>query len=1150
MRSLRVLIVEDNDDDAALLLRQLRKANYDVDYGRAESADEVVAALKNSSWDLILSDYGMRDFNGLDALELLHNTGLDIPFIIISGSIGEETAAALMRHGVSDYLMKDNLERLGPAIARELHEAENRREKAEAEVALVESEERLKLALSAAGMGAWEWDLSTDDMIWSPECSAIWGILVGGAKASDVRRLIVAEDQEMVNDRHRFAISSRSSVKIKYRFKRSDGVIVWLAESAKCQYKDGKPTRVVGTLRDITRDQQAEEALMEAEHRYRIIAETASDAVISTDSRGKILFANPSTETIFGYERNELIGKNVSTLMPSNSSHHHGNGMDEYMRTGQRRSDWSRTEGTGITKAGNEIAVQISLGEYKTDRQHVLTAFVRDITKQKESQDRLIESEKIFRALVEATTQYVWQLDRDGRNTDMPYWWHELTGQDMQESLNYGWLQYVHPEDRDQVQRAYENGINTISTVTVHLRVLTVNDGYRHFVARGVPIPDAEGSHAHWVCTLTDINDRMSAEFALRESEQRLRTILNTEPECVKVLSLKGEIIDINPAGLRFLEADSVAQVAGHTAESILLPEFVDGFNRAIHSVIGGNAVEMEYVITGLKGTPRRLGMQAVPLRNSEGEIDSILAVSRDMTEKRATEEALRESEARYRNLFENNPYPMWVYDVETLRFLAVNESAVNHYGYSRDEFRSMKITDIRPIDDQEEVLRMARENAKAENAHHTWRHMKKSGEVIHVEVTSHPLAFEGTQARLVLAHDISERKAAEDKLRASEEQLRQVQKLESIGTLAGGMAHDFNNMLTAINGYSDLILRKIGPDDPLRKNVNEIRKAGERSAELTRQLLAFSRRQIMQPQLLSLNDIIAETTGMMQRLIGKGIEIKTNLEPELANIEADPGQLSQVLVNLVINARDAMPEGGVINIETANVLLDAEYASRHIDVTPGDYAMLSVSDNGIGMDEATRKRVFEPFFTTKAVGQGTGLGLSTAYGIVKQSGGTIWVYSEPEVGTTFKIFMPRTTANVGPSFLESSQNDLQIGTESILLVEDEEAVRSLAKEILESCGYTVTEARDGAEAIERLKEHNGEFELMVTDIVMPGIGGRELARYVGEHFPDIKILCTSGYTDDAVIIHGLIDDELNFLQKPFTFSALSKKARLVLDSK
>lgn len=842
-----------------------------------------------------------------------------------------------------------------------------------------------------------------------------------------------------------------------------------------------------------------------------------------------------------------MLGQSVEMLIPDYFKHCSEIANDR-SNNDTHLPDLNRSEGIGVKKNGEKMAIQLSLGEYRSDTQHILTAFIRDITKQKETQDRIAESEKVFRALVEATTEYVFQLDETGTNTETPYWWYELTGQKIEDSVGFGWLEQVHPEDRDRIRAAYRQSIRTTATATEHLRLKTLNNDYRHFLARGVPIAGDQGK-ARWVCTLTDIDDRMTAEFALRDSEQRMRTILNAEPECVKVLSLKGDIVEINPAGMGFFEADTLEQVVGTSADCIMRSDYVATFQDSIRRVRHGDTVEMEYVIVGFKGTVRRLSMLAVPLRDSEGEIEAILAVSSDMTEKRATEEALRESEARYRNLFENNPYPMWVYDTDTLNFLAVNESAVNHYGYSRGEFRSMKITEIRPVEDQEEVAQLARTNVSTTKAHHTWRHITKAGQELHVEVTSHPLEYEGHRARLVLAHDISERKAAEDKLRASEDQLRQIQKLESIGTLAGGMAHDFNNMLTAINGYSDLILRKIPEDDPIRRHVDEIRKAGERSAELTRQLLAFGRRQIMQPQLVSFNNIIDETTDMMQRLIGTGITINTNLEPNLESIEADPGQLSQVVVNLVINARDAMPDGGTIDIETRNMTLDAEYSSRYIDVTPGEYVMLSVSDTGIGMDDATRERIFEPFFTTKSVGSGTGLGLSTAYGIVKQSGGNIWVYSELGVGTIFKIFMPRAAVGVSTLPSEVSRYDLHLGDEKILLVEDEESVRSLAREILESCGYSVTDACDGTEAVDQLVANNGRFDLVITDIVMPGMSGRELVKYLEENFADIKILCTSGYTDDAVIHNGLIDDGLNFLQKPFTFTALSKKVRVVLDT-
>jgi two-component system, cell cycle sensor histidine kinase and response regulator CckA len=394
----------------------------------------------------------------------------------------------------------------------------------------------------------------------------------------------------------------------------------------------------------------------------------------------------------------------------------------------------------------------------------------------------------------------------------------------------------------------------------------------------------------------------------------------------------------------------------------------------------------------------------------------------------------------------------------------------------------------------------------------------------------------------------MTEMRRAEAALIASEEQLRQAQKLESIGILAGGLAHDFNNMLTAINGYSELILRRIEKGDPIRKHVEEIKKAGERSAELTRQLLAFSRRQILQPTALNLNEVVADTASMLERLIGRNISIRTVLAPDLCEIQADLGQLTQVIVNLLINARDALPDGGSVVLETAVIDLDADRAAQHVNMEAGRYAMLAISDNGVGMDEQTRSRVFEPFFTTKPAGRGTGLGLATVYGIVKQSGGNIWVYSEPGKGSTFKVYLPQTARAAKAAASPTDQREPHAGSETILLVEDEPSVRALAKQILETCGYDVLEASDGAEALLRFGDETVEIDLLVTDLVMPGMGGWELSELVRERCPRIKVLFTSGYTDDAVVRHGLIDEGQNFLQKPFTFDSLARKVRAVID--
>lgn len=507
--------------------------------------------------------------------------------------------------------------------------------------------------------------------------------------------------------------------------------------------------------------------------------------------------------------------------------------------------------------------------------------------------------------------------------------------------------------------------------------------------------------------------------------------------------------------------------------------------------------------------------------------------------------EAAQEADERYSMLFGSNPQPMWVFDVETLRFLEVNDAAINHYGYTRDEFLAMTIMDILPPEDAP-GLRHGLErkgNSRADVA--LTQHQRKDGTIIDMELVSHEMELDGRRARLVLATDISERTRTRAALHQSEEQLRQVQRMDAAGRLAGGVAHDFNNLLTTIRGFSDLLLRDIPDDDRRRKDVEQIRKAADRGAVLTRQLLSFGRQQALEPRAIELNSVVTGMQGLIQRLIGADIRLVTELRPNLGEVMMDPAQLEQVLVNLVLNARDAMLSGGTLTIETGERQISG--SSRGRSVKPGRYIVLAVSDTGSGMDNDTLSHVFEPFFSAPSPGGRAGLGLSIIYGIVKQSGGVVRVSSEPGLGTTVKVFFPRVEGD--EQAIQEVPASLW-GDETVLLVEDEDGVRELTWKILTEHGHTVLEARHGRDALSLAADHHHPIHLLLSDVVMPEMGAGELTEQLRAQRPDMKVLLMSGYTNDEVVRRGITQQNPAFIQKPFTAEDLMRKVREVLDGK
>jgi PAS domain S-box-containing protein len=478
-------------------------------------------------------------------------------------------------------------------------------------------------------------------------------------------------------------------------------------------------------------------------------------------------------------------------------------------------------------------------------------------------------------------------------------------------------------------------------------------------------------------------------------------------------------------------------------------------------------------------------------------------------------------------------------------QIVLANHRADEIFGYSREELLGQRIEMLLPesrrghhVHERDEYFSRPRIRPMGTGVDLAAR--RKDGTEFPVEVSLSYVETDGGMFAIAFVSDISQRKHLE-------EQLLHAQKMEAVGRLAGGVAHDFNNMLTVISGYNRMILDELSPMDPLRGYAEEVLKAADRAGALTNQLLAFSRRQIMRPRVINVNTVLRQTEKMLRRLIGEDVELVMRLDAGAGNMKADPGHVEQAVVNLAVNARDAMPLGGRLTIETANVYLDENYARTHMGVSPGEFVMIAVSDTGHGMDAETRRRIFEPFFTTKEKGKGTGLGLATVYGMIKQTGGDIWVYSEPGSGSTFKLYFPRVAEPPSDSAEGDDGLSHRSGSETILVVEDETAVRELTVCILQQLGYVILTASSGAEALEIDQTHEGTIHLLLTDVVMPGMSGRQLANQLLERRPDTKVLFLSGYTENTVVHHGVLDAGVNFLPKPFSRETLAKKLREVL---
>lgn len=896
-------------------------------------------------------------------------------------------------------------------------------------------------------------------------------------------------------------------------------------------------------------------------------------AIVLVDKNSRIQWSNPAFERLFGYKKSEITGVELEILWKPEL----GIFEAKTFRKGVEAGESIRQQAQRRRKDGSLVDVEIFSGPLIVKGKPAGNfAMYEDITERRRAEQAQWRTEEWFRNLFENAIEGIFQTTLEGRiltaNPALARMCGYSSPAEMMSSVrNVGAELYVDSERREEFRRLIDkNGF--VESFEARIRR---KDGSKIWVsenARAVGNPG--GSILCYEGTMEDITERKRGELERQVTMEIIHGV-NVTDKLDDLLRL------IHGALKKVLYAENCFVALYEPATRMFhFPFFADQFDVAPPPQKVGRSCTAYVYRTGrgmlipqsafdqlaeqgeveLVGTPSPSWL-GVPL-HTPGATIGVLVVQhyedenaytdRDLEflssvggqialaiERKRAEEKVRESEARLRVLIEQLPAVVWTVDKD-MRFTSALGA-----GLSRLSLRPNQIVGISLLD----YFETADQTFLPVAAHR--RAMTGEPVTFHVEWKGGSYACHAEPLRdadgrpngaICMALDVTDRKQLE-------EQLRQAQKMEAVGRLAGGIAHDFNNLLMVIQGYADLLTERLPAGDPLRRNAEQIQMASQRATSLTRQLLAFSRKQMLAPKILNIQTVVADMEKILLRLIGEDIHLETSSAPDLWLVKADRSQVEQVIMNLAVNARDAMPEGGRLTIETANVELDSSYAHPPAVLSPGKYVMLAVTDNGCGMDQQTQAHIFEPFFTTKEKGKGTGLGLATVYGIVKQSGGYVWVYSEPNRGTSFKIYLPRVEEAKSAAARDRKPDDSAAlrGSETILLVEDEKGVRELAREYLQICGYSVLEAENGHTAMELAAMHAGPIELLMTDVVMPGISGRELAERVTQIRPGIKVLYMSGYTDQAVVHHGILETDAVLLQKPFTLTALAAKLRELL---
>lgn len=895
--------------------------------------------------------------------------------------------------------------------------------------------------------------------------------------------------------------------------------------------------------RDVTHQRRVEAEAKRTAELLQAVADGTTDAVFVKDHEGKYLFCNQAAAQFMGKPLEQIIGHTDVDIFDAESADRVSESDRHVMQSNQ-----IQTREEILNTSMGQRTFQALKVPYRDDKGRVigLIGTARDITAQKQADAERHESEERFRQLAENIGEVFWLTKSDhGKLLYVSPSYERIWGRPCDELYRnpQAWVEAIHEEDRPRIISAMRHEAR--GDYSEEYRVVRPDGTERWVFDRAFPIRDTEGEVYRIAGVAEDVTERKAAEAALLASNERFRLLANATNDAIWDWDLITHALWWSEGfetlfGFRRDEVESTIDSWISRIHSEDRQAVVDGVHQAIDR--GDLSWSGEYRFARRDGSYAYVLDRGRVIRDSAGKAIRMVGGMTDLTDRKQAEDELRlhnrAIQAASQGILITDP------NQPDNPIIFVSAGFERMTGYRAEEVQGQNCRLLQGKDtNPATVAEMRTAIAQQQTCSVEILNYRRDGAPFWNQLTISPVVDDGGE----LTHFVGVQTDVTAR-RALEEQFRQAQKMEVLGQLAGGVAHDFNNLLTIIIGYSDHVLDMLPADAPVVEMIAEVRKAGERASKLTRQLLILSRQQVMEPRLVDLNQIVGDTEKMLRRLIGEDVQLNTRLLPNLKNVHADPGQLEQVVLNLAVNARDAMPQGGKLTIETQHVQLDEDDCRTDAGLSAGEYVLLAVSDTGGGMDEATRAKIFEPFFTTKDPGKGTGLGLATVHSIVKQWRGHIAVTSEPGQGATFSIYLPVATETSDKRHRPQAKKGMPAGTETILLVEDDVAVRELAARTLRKCGYHVLEAGNGQEALEMLRRDLLPIDLLISDVVMPLLGGRALAEQVNQLQPDCRVLFISGYTDDAVIRHGVTDAELSFLQKPLTPTSLAQKARQVLD--